>query len=164
MIVSFVKCEGSSEWPLEVKQEITRCAESLSTKWSNRQKENCHEAETNIKAAHYTENRYMGLALKAFAFSQHDQGVKVSCNERLFCMEADIVLRVGDKIVNVEIDGSSHRLPVKRWFCMHRDRYLTEHHGVRVVRWDLMSQTTRNMDGKAIIDVFCSIVHGIDTL
>ena len=63
-------------------------------------------------------------------------------NRLLHGFEADCVLQMeSGAIVNIEIDGPTHRHPRKRRFCEARDQYLYERHGVVVKRIDLMRLT-----------------------
>jgi hypothetical protein len=99
---------------------------------------------------------YMQLARKALDASAN---VELSSNEMLWGFEADIVMSVRWRrccrchakaaprhpkhIINVEIDGPRHAHARTRGFTQRRDEHLRLAHGVRVVRWDLMSQGSR---------------------
>jgi len=92
-----------------------------------------------------TEDTYKNLVVQVFSDSDT---VSVSTNEMLFGFEADIVLRIRQelgrvvRIVNIEIDGFYHQRSSVQ-FSNHRDKYLTETHGVEVIRIDLASTSNR---------------------
>ena len=111
----------------------------------------------------------MELAVKALnGFAD----VELSSNEMLFGFEADIVLRVYDEadvaqggprgtpkyIINVEIDGPSHSYATKHRFTQLRDEHLRLMHGVRVVRWDVMSPEHQRKGKKEIMRDFLVLI------
>jgi hypothetical protein len=119
------------------------------------------------------EKEYMQLARKALDASAN---VELSSNEMLWGFEADIVIRVYDgadaampmpmrqprgtkHIINVEIDGPRHANARTRGFTQRRDEHLRLARGVRVVRWDLMSQEQqKKRDG--IMQDFRDLIKG----
>jgi very-short-patch-repair endonuclease len=56
-------------------------------------------------------------------------------------IECDIIIKdssTGTIVANIEIDGVHHSKPRKQRSTKLRDEYLTAHHGIRVVRVDVM--------------------------
>jgi very-short-patch-repair endonuclease len=116
---------------------------------------NTQLADVNKRRQSKGEVRYQKLASKAF---DGMLTVKTSYNECLFGYEADIVLRMGSDVINVEVDGIQHKQAVKKRFCGWRDRYLSEKHGIIVKRIDLMSHEERSLTDQDIIERFRSCV------
>jgi hypothetical protein len=102
-----------------------------------------------------SELRYHKLVSKAFDGLAN---VNVSFNEQLVGYEADIVLRVGSAVINVEVDGPFHKQAVKQRFCYWRDRYLTERQGVTMKRFDLMCADENSLSDEDIINRFRQMV------
>jgi hypothetical protein len=118
----------------------------------------------------------MQLARKALDASAN---VELSSNEMLWGFEADIVIRVYDgadaampmpmqgspeapkHIINVEIDGPRHANARTRGFTQRRDEHLRLARGVRVVRWDLMSQEQQKKRDDEIMQDFRDLIKGL---
>jgi hypothetical protein len=107
------------------------------------------------------ERRYFKLASAAFV-GRSD--VSLSRNEYLNGFESDLVIRVASDeglstIINVEVDGPHHKyLLSKKRFCALRDQLLLQQHGVRVVRWDLMSRSQQGKSDKDVISDFQALL------
>jgi hypothetical protein len=105
----------------------------------------------------HTEEKYSKLAAAAFAGRV---GVSVSSNEFLNGFESDLVIRVTSDgglstVINVELDGPHHKYILRTMrFCALRDQLLRQQHGVRVVRWDLLSRSQQRKSDKDIIADF----------
>lgn len=93
-----------------------------------------------------TQNRMEKFLIEdmQLAYSQELANGSVTFSSKVFFhgFEADIILtrqeshsgKIGTMTYNIEIDGPSHHLQSKKRFCLLRDRYLLEAHGVKVLR------------------------------
>ena len=82
----------------------------------------------------------------------HGKDYDVQVNEFLHeDFEADVVIRAGSKYYNIEIDGPSHRNPVKKRFAAFRDKYLEEKHGISIGRIDVMREG-KNMSSDQLVE------------
>jgi hypothetical protein len=110
------------------------------------------------------ERQYFKLATVAYKGIPH---VSVSSNEMLFGFESDLVIRISPNgglpiIINVEVDGPHHKYNLKtQRFGALRDQHLQEEHGVRVVRWDLMSKEQQAKEEGDIVADFIALLEGL---
>jgi hypothetical protein len=120
--------------------------------------------ESQPKASNFMSNaekKYSKLASAAFA-GRAD--ISLSGNEFLNGFESDLVIRVASDrglpiIINVELDGPHHKYVLsKKRFCALRDQLLQQQHGVRIVRWDLMSRSQQQKSDKNIIADFQGLI------
>ena len=69
-------------------------------------------------------------------------------------IECDIIIidsSTGTIVANIEIDGVHHSEPRKQHVTKLRDEYLTAHHGIRVVRVDVMVRTNNQDSVDAVV-------------
>jgi len=116
----------------------------------------------NNNAVNASQRRYAALTEKYFG-SYKD--IKVTYNEYLEGFEADIVIRKQlpngktTAVLNIELDGPVHKIPRKMKFCDLRDEHLKTNYDVRVVRWDLVSNTLMRMKQSEKAQLFHDVLH-----